>query len=402
MGAPGSAAGSVPRPQAALMVLYILLLPVQVRAAVPALRLAPSDLLLVAGLLVWVFRRRPPLPRDAISVWHVALLAVFAMGTLVTLLHTGGIPRYVLLNKDAGLVILMSAYVWLAAHLDGWGRVRWALRVFVAAAAIATALGLIDYAAGRLELFRIPLMNTHPRRLTGPLVDPNAFGGLLVAAVAVLIPRGGDVPLLARRVRIAVLALLGLGIGLTFSRSAWIALMAVLGIAAVMDRRLRIAGVALVLTAAAALLLLAGTDSLSFAVEQATRAHSIDMRLDYMRVGLREFATAPILGVGLGYFAAEHNWIIHNTPLWILAEMGVVGLIAATGFLLWLLRRGIDAWRTAPPEQRPIVLGLLLAFAGMAALSLGVEALYQRHWWLVMAGLVASARAARVTAARAA
>jgi hypothetical protein len=34
-----------------------------------------------------------------------------------------------------------------------------------------------------------------------------------------------------------------------------------------------------------------------------------------------------------------------------------------------------------------LVLGLMAAHVGMLGLSLGIEALYQRHWWMVMAFL---------------
>ena len=34
-------------------------------------------------------------------------------------------------------------------------------------------------------------------------------------------------------------------------------------------------------------------------------------------------------------------------------------------------------------------LALLAAFTGMIGVSMGIEAFYQRHWWVVMAGITA-------------
>jgi hypothetical protein len=43
----------------------------------------------------------------------------------------------------------------------------------------------------------------------------------------------------------------------------------------------------------------------------------------------------------------------------------------------------------APAREQPLVLALLLSHAAMLALAMGIEAFYQRHWWLVF-GLIAS------------
>ena len=72
-----------------------------------------------------------------------------------------------------------------------------------------------------------------------------------------------------------------------------------------------------------------------------------------------------------------------------LADFGVVGLIALLGFLGWFFVKGRYAYRFAPTAERSLVLALLLAHAAMFGLAMGIEAFYQRHWWLVL-GLIAS------------
>jgi hypothetical protein len=51
----------------------------------------------------------------------------------------------------------------------------------------------------------------------------------------------------------------------------------------------------------------------------------------------------------------------------------------------------------APPEAQPYVLASLVALVGMLGLSMGIEAFYQRHWWLSFALVgAASAMTSRV------
>jgi hypothetical protein len=75
--------------------------------------------------------------------------------------------------------------------------------------------------------------------------------------------------------------------------------------------------------------------------------------------------------------------------MWFLADFGIVGLAVLSGFLGWFFAKGWFAYRSAPASGRPLVLALLLAHAAMLGLAMGIEAFYQRHWWLVL-GLIAS------------
>ena len=83
---------------------------------------------------------------------------------------------------------------------------------------------------------------------------------------------------------------------------------------------------------------------------------------------------------------------VHNTAVWFLADFGIVGLAALLGFLGWFLIASWSAYRHAPVDQKPVVLALMMGHALMLGLSMGIEAFYQRHWWLVLA-LIASSLA---------
>ena len=83
---------------------------------------------------------------------------------------------------------------------------------------------------------------------------------------------------------------------------------------------------------------------------------------------------------------------VHNTAVWFLADFGIAGLAALLGFLGWFLIASWSAYRHAPVDQKPVVLALMMGHALMLGLSMGIEAFYQRHWWLVLA-LIASSLA---------
>ena len=122
----------------------------------------------------------------------------------------------------------------------------------------------------------------------------------------------------------------------------------------------------------------------------ATRPPGIEIRLDTTAEAVDMFAQSPIFGIGVGRFFETRGRIIHNTPLWILTEFGLVGFAIFVGFVSSVLYRGWRAFRLAPDSERALVLGLVLAHVAMLGLSFGIEAFYQRHWWIVMA-LIGSA-----------
>jgi O-antigen ligase len=75
--------------------------------------------------------------------------------------------------------------------------------------------------------------------------------------------------------------------------------------------------------------------------------------------------------------------------MWFLADFGLVGLTALMGFLGWFFVKAWLAYRRAPESQQPLVLSLLLALAAMVGVAMGIEAFYQRHFWMIFA-LIAS------------
>jgi glycosyltransferase involved in cell wall biosynthesis len=105
--------------------------------------------------------------------------------------------------------------------------------------------------------------------------------------------------------------------------------------------------------------------------------------------GLRLFIENPFFGAGLGgYIATTTNAarpvIIHSTPVWLLAEMGLIGFLAIS---IPALRIFWTEWKR---PQRDIAAKLLLVILVVFAIESSIhEMLYQRSIWLLLGALLA-------------
>lgn len=113
-------------------------------------------------------------------------------------------------------------------------------------------------------------------------------------------------------------------------------------------------------------------------------------RWDSIIQGVRMWLDSPITGSGLGVFIersdewSDHPVVIHSTPIWILAELGLVGL----GVCLWglmALLRPIYTRRARRISDRIIVM-LTVVFV---VFGLVHEIFYQRIFWMVLGAALA-------------
>lgn len=371
----------------ALVLAYVALLPYQFELG-SEMNFAPADCLLLMALLLAPGRLRY---RNLVwSGWHYAIVATFAVGSLVATLRFGSLDRYELLNKDAGLILPFLCYAAITSAVDGWDDVRRILRVFVVTVALQNIVSVAGFLLAYFFGVHDPFARYGGLRLSGMLLDPNAYGGLLVAAFVAC--EGASIgldPLLKKPVLWLFRVSLAMGILFTFSRSAWSALTLALLLLSVLHFRSAVRLAIASLAAAPCLLLLLGNRFLPVFEEMASRPKQVQGRFDLIYAALRQFTAHPFLGGGIGSFRLSEGEIAHNTAMWFLADFGIVGLAVLAGFLGWFFTRAWIAYRTARPAHRPLLLALLLAHTAMFGLSMGIEAFYQREWWVVLA-LIAS------------
>jgi len=380
----------VPQPPRILNVLitgYVALLPYQFKVG-NGVNFAPADCLMLLVLLLAAGQLK--YRKAAWSIWHFAIAVTFAAGSLVAVLRFGVLDRYELLNKDAGLLLPFVSYLAITSSVGEWDDLRHILRVFTLSVVLQNVLSvgsfLLAYYFGWTNLF----VRYGGLRLSGMLLDPNAYGGLLVAAF--VISEGaslGREPLFRGATLWLSRLTLAMGILFTFSRSAWVALLLALLLLCALQTRVAFRLVLAGIVGAPCLLLLMGNRFVPVFEEMASRPKQVQGRFDLIHAALQAFTRHPFLGGGIGSFRLGEGEIAHNSAMWFLADFGIVGLAVLLGFLGWFFAKGWFAYRFAPAREKPLVLALLLAHTAMFGLAMGIEAFYQRHWWLVL-GLIAS------------
>ena len=224
-------------------------------------------------------------------------------------------------------------------------------------------------------------------RVSGLLVDPNAFGGIVVVGLVLHVwTARTPLPVWPWRRRTAVSLVLLTALALTFTRSAWIALLSALVVAFLLRGRVGVRPVRVSLPLAIGAALTVALVSQPQVLSLALRPDQVIGRVDILRDATLEHQQSPIFGIGLESYILDHGLIVHNTPAWFLTEFGLLGLLVLGGFVTWYFRR---LWRhsndASLPETRAIAFAVLLAQVAMVGLSVGIEAFYQRHWWLLLA-----------------
>ena len=270
-----------------------------------------------------------------------------------------------------------------------WSRrvVAWCFGVAVSLALLFAAIGFWEWSSGRLLLNpKVIASNQFESyfRVNSLFFDPNIYGRFL--AIVMLAVTG---LLLWSRRRGAVLfasltlAVLWAALVLTFSQSSFSSLLVGLALLAALRWRARsvvavtVAGAVVAVAFVVAAPGLLGVDLGSLA--SLDRASS--GRLELMRGGLALWRERPLLGHGSGSFSERYRQredassaqavsASHTIPITIVAEQGLVGLVAYVlllGAAAGLLFGGIGALRGRAPPPAGLVVRAVLA-AAFAAL----------------------------------
>ena len=229
-----------------------------------------------------------------------------------------------------------------------------------------------------------------------------AFQLLMAVSAAIVLVRG---PAL----RIAILAVIILGFWFAGSRSGWIAVAFViatsLNLGALTAREIALAIMWAACAVAAAAIapvvfstLLGIPHIANYAIPNfMPEAASTHERWITIVGGVELFLSHPVFGGGLGAFRNEMllstggiPLIIHSTPVWLLAEMGIVGFAVFTVAALYVL---FSEWPHARKDQTSAL--IVLCFVAFAVMSGPGDIFYQRTFWLVAGASLALQRSAR-------
>jgi O-antigen ligase len=204
---------------------------------------------------------------------------------------------------------------------------------------------------------------------------------------------------------IAVLGFGGIALIFTFSRGGWVAAALAVSLICLVGYRQR----GFSLKVPIALILILGLLCLPFQNVISARLlqddkGSAQSRIPLMKLALRIVEDNPLLGVGANNFTVvmdryltsdfREGWLfaVHNKYLLVLAETGIVGLLAFLAFLLDALRKGWQCWVCRDPLLSPLALGFTAAIAAHM-LHMTVDVFRgrptQQLLWLI-AGLLAA------------
>lgn len=107
---------------------------------------------------------------------------------------------------------------------------------------------------------------------------------------------------------------------------------------------------------------------------------------------IRLWLDSPIWGAGLGVFLAKSGeWlsrpqVVHSTPLWVLAEFGLIGIAV----IVWSARKFLGYFRaTASTPSSPHRWALIYLLLGLAVFGLFHEIFYQHIMWLILGAAMA-------------
>jgi O-antigen ligase/tetratricopeptide (TPR) repeat protein len=240
---------------------------------------------------------------------------------------------------------------------------------------------------------------------------PNPFAAFLLLVLPLALMRFLHAPRLRDALAHGVTAaLLLVALVFTYSRGAWIVLVAVAPLGVIILRPLRwgtVIGRIAMLGAFAGVMVVTLPHAVApanTAGALATRAtsivdrsdYSIQGRLNFWRAGFAIFRDYPLVGTGPGTFAVVHAAYqkdvryyardAHNFYLQIMAEMGVVGLgaLLVLGSSIWTMwGRTLRAARGK--EEYPLLVGL-----GLGVLAFSLHSAFDMDWMFPAIPAVAS------------
>lgn len=275
-------------------------------------------------------------------------------------------------------------------------------RVLLSVAAISSAVAV---GQAFIRGFPVPLVENFV--IDNPIIhvrvsafygNPNSLAFLLVLATVVACESILRARTTGHRVGLGVLvALYAVAIALTFSREAFVGVVAgliALALIAGAGRRALLVGVIASAVLVAALFAVPGVSERAVSIVNFRNDASAMDRVYLSRVSLRMFADRPLFGIGESAFMraypryADPRVTIspvtdgHQMPFMIPAETGILGLIAELMVVLTAGYALVKARTHAPPGIRRDGLAALCAFLAMSFFNIFY---YAEYFWVTLA-----------------
>lgn len=119
----------------------------------------------------------------------------------------------------------------------------------------------------------------------------------------------------------------------------------------------------------------------------------VSERIHHIKIALGWWLESPLMGIGLGSYLnrqIEQNMMplstIHQTPLWLLTETGLIGLMLILVFVYAALKSLYQS--SFLPKNNTLAAGGLAMILAYALASLTSEIMYQRYLWFFLGMLL--------------
>ena len=354
------------------------------------------DITVAGWAIVWLWGvlTKSPHPSTPRFLWWGIGFSVLAIVSLIGALRWVDLAEIILASSYLIRWVAYATLVYLGYILARSSRLIPALgAVFGSVALLGIIQWLIVPNLGFLEQFG---WDPHQGRLVSTFLDPNFVGGFLAVGTALSIPQIFASQKLQLRWYWGVILTLALvGVYLTFSRSALLALLIAIGVVGILRYRLFSAVLLTVVT----LSCLASPRWLERGRGAITLDQTARYRIASWNDGLNIIQHEPLIGVGFntlpstrsnyGYTSGGHSASgFDSSLLTIGATTGGLGLIAYLGLLVSALLLAWRRWRSA---ASPVALTFLAATSALLVHSLFVNSLLYPSvlvvWWIIL-GLV--------------
>ena len=409
--------------------LAVALIPLQYALFLPWLRyrLTPSEVLVLAWLLVAAWdvlrgKRKIRIPDTSINFLLLAYVVALALSIVGVRLYFSDAALHAVLLEFVAQVYLVVFLLLLVSVMAGRDQVggaqekggirflvgAWALGAFFAG--LAALLALLHYSFG-LFAFDSPLpLVSETHKVTGLFRNSNAFASYAQASLLVF---GGlllysNPSLKARRFLAALTLLLALGLALTQSQGAWIGLGAGLVLLALPKlfggtRRMRqlmvlsfagLVAIGLFLLSGYPILSLPGADYASTLAGMAGyEIERFPQRLLVLNLHRSAWFSSPVFGVGIGGLKMVTAWQTggelargaHTAMMGVVAETGLVGLLAVALLGIAIVKRSVFNLRRETGRWLPLAIGLAATFIAQQVYGLGHDVRGEKHLWLMLA-----------------
>lgn len=337
---------------------------------------------LAALVLLWLVKLRDPQARAALTFPLAAPFASFAAATLLADLLSADVVGSLFASKE---LLLMAAFFVLVNSLRGVEGAEWLLAWIFLVMAGVSGLSVLQVALCSPEPWSLPLLARwfHKcSRARGFYSIYMTLAGVLTLVLLAVLPQllVSD----SRRSRWKLsgwLLMLG-ALVLTYTRGAWLGFLAgIAALTALVSRRRSLVWIGGAVLLLFTLLVVASATSGTRRWDPRRLADpaTIRERLYMWQAGIAMLERNPVTGIGVGQvktlyprYALPHavkrsTSHLHNSPVQVLVERGLVGL----GCWLWLWSaffiRGLRIARRAGPGQereRALVMGSLAATFG--------------------------------------